>query len=470
MHELIGTLDVPAIPRDQCTLLTTSADALRQCAAILGGEGAPTPDPTAVEQARHDDLETLHRPLATAFAARDHGGSGDDVADAIRASSQARIVSKATLAVVASTNAMRDVAAAPPDGDRHGPLARAGRVMAAHVRLDSVVFQSSLRSGIGLGLAVAIALGGGLSHAFWVALGTLTALRSNAAGTGSTIVHAVTGTVIGFVVSGVVVTITGNGVLWVLLPVVTFLAAYTPSAVGFTVGQASFTVFVVVLFNLLEPSGWAPGKARVLDIAIGCAVGLVVSIVLWPRGASGALRRDAEAAIAAASGAFAAAARRLFPGDERTDPVATARLRLAAAAAGERADEALGTYLTERGSRLLAPEDAWALVTTGLALRLAADAVDDLPPIAPGERRRVTNGHTFIADADRAAARIGGRATGRAVDVPDSGSTRRAAVVAAIDDLDPADPASVDTAVTIGRFAAWLDRLDALAGRLHVGR
>ena len=30
----------------------------------------------------------------------------------------------------------------------------------------------------------------------------------------------------------------------------------TPSAVGFVVGQASFTVFVVVLFNLQQPSGW----------------------------------------------------------------------------------------------------------------------------------------------------------------------------------------------------------------------
>ena len=36
-----------------------------------------------------------------------------------------------------------------------------------------------------------------------------------------------------------------------------FLAAYTPGAVNFVVGQASFTVFVVVLFNILRPRGLA---------------------------------------------------------------------------------------------------------------------------------------------------------------------------------------------------------------------
>ncbi len=61
-----------------------------------------------------------------------------------------------------------------------------------------------------------------------------------------------------------------------LLPIVVFLAAYTPGAVNFVVGQAGFTVFVVVLFNILVPEGWRTGLVRVQDIAIGAGISVAV--------------------------------------------------------------------------------------------------------------------------------------------------------------------------------------------------
>jgi hypothetical protein len=42
-------------------------------------------------------------------------------------------------------------------------------------------------------------------------------------------------------------------------------------------------------------------------------------------------------------------------------------------------------------------------------------------------------------------------------------------VTAALEELDPADPTAVDAAVTVGRFGAWLDRIDVLAARLGAG-
>jgi uncharacterized membrane protein YccC len=71
---------------------------------------------------------------------------------------------------------------------------------------------------------------------------------------------------------------------------VAFLAAYVPTAVSFLVGQAAFTLFVVVLFDLLQPQGWRLGLVRVEDIALGVGVSLVVAVLLWPRGARGQLR------------------------------------------------------------------------------------------------------------------------------------------------------------------------------------
>ncbi len=64
----------------------------------------------------------------------------------------------------------------------------------AHLRPDSVLFRNALRIGLGLGVAIGVAVAGDLPHAFWVGLGTLTALRSNALGTGFTVLQAMAGT------------------------------------------------------------------------------------------------------------------------------------------------------------------------------------------------------------------------------------------------------------------------------------
>jgi hypothetical protein len=50
----------------------------------------------------------------------------------------------------------------------------------------------------------------------------------------------------------------------------------------FAVGQVAFTVAVVVMFNVLQPVGWTLGLLRVQDVAMGCAVSLVVGVLFWP--------------------------------------------------------------------------------------------------------------------------------------------------------------------------------------------
>src|SRR6202012_5642271 len=74
--------------------------------------------------------------------------------------------------------------------------------------------------------------------------------------------------------------------LWIAMPIAVFIAIYTPGTAAFLAGQAAFTITVVVLFNLLAPAGWTIGLLRVQDVAIGCAVSLVVGVLFWPRGAS----------------------------------------------------------------------------------------------------------------------------------------------------------------------------------------
>src|SRR6202046_4344053 len=211
---------------------------------------------------------------------------------------------------------------------------------------------------VALAAAVAVAKLTDVEHAFWVVLGTLSVLRTSAAATGATAWRALAGTAAGFILAaGLMIGIgTSPLALWIAFPLAVLVAAYAPGTAPFIVGQAAFTVTVVVLFNLLAPAGWRVGLLRVEDVAIGCAVSVIVGILFWPRGASSvvgdnladAFRCGAGFLVEAASWALGVSEQR--PGG--TD---------AATAAGTRLDAALRGYLAEQGSKRLAKDDLWVL-------------------------------------------------------------------------------------------------------------
>ena len=91
-----------------------------------------------------------------------------------------------------------------------GPLSAAHERAGAHVERHSLWLQNSVRGAVGLGLAVLVANLTGVQHAFWVVLGTLSVLRSNALSTGENVLRGLLGTVAGFVVGGVLVVLIGT--------------------------------------------------------------------------------------------------------------------------------------------------------------------------------------------------------------------------------------------------------------------
>jgi Fusaric acid resistance protein-like len=171
-------------------------------------------------------------------------------------------------------------------------LRRAAELVRTHAVPTSAWLQDSLRAGIALGAAVLIAGLASLGHGFWVALGALAVLRSNAFDTGRSAAEAALGTALGFVLSSVFFAVVGlnRPALWVATIAGSFLAAYLPQVAGFVAGQAAFTVFVVCLFNLVAPTGWQTGLVRIEDILIGASVSLGVALVFWPRRAVDLLR------------------------------------------------------------------------------------------------------------------------------------------------------------------------------------
>jgi uncharacterized membrane protein YccC len=298
--------------------------------------------------------------------------------------------------------ALRAAGADAPELDWPAPGSRPGRTMLRaieqrvreHGSVASVWFQNSLRGAVGLAIGVYIAQTTGVQHGFWVVLGTLSVLRSNALGTGRSILSALAGTAVGLVVgAGLVIAIgTHDGVLWAVLPVAVLLAAYAPRAISFAVGQAGFTVFVLVLFNLLAPVGWRVGLVRAEDVAIGLAISLVVGLLFWPRGTAALVRQDLAVAYERAADYLAAAARQLIEGRPAEDTAPAAR---AAAVAGRRLDEAFRQYLSERSATRVNPEDIAELVSGASRVRRAAESLTVLARMADGDARLDHCGHNL---------------------------------------------------------------------------
>src|SRR5206468_2103997 len=126
-------------------------------------------------------------------------------------------------------------------------------------------------------------------------------------------------------------------VLWLLLPVAILIAGIAP-AISFTAGQAGFTVTLLILFNIISPAGWEVGLVRVEDVAIGCAVSLLVGALFWPRGAAGALRQGLADAYAACTAYLRKAAESGTGVDDVARTTDEAAVR--AAAAARRLDDA----------------------------------------------------------------------------------------------------------------------------------
>src|SRR5258707_9113087 len=168
--------------------------------------------------------------------------------------------------------------------------------MRAHLEAPSTVLQDSLRIAIGLALAVFVARSLGISHAFWVVLGTIQVLRSTALGTGRTVILAVVGNAIGVIVGGLFVVLAGNhpAIMWTAFPIAVFGAAYAATTIGLAASQAAFSILLIIVFNLISPAGWQVGLVRIEDLLVGAFISLVVGVLLWPRGA----RRDLAHALA----------------------------------------------------------------------------------------------------------------------------------------------------------------------------
>jgi uncharacterized membrane protein YccC len=266
-----------------------------------------------------------------------------------------------------------------------------------YLRTRSVTVINSLRTGLALALAVVVTLVLPVQNALWVVLGALSVLRSSAAGTRTTVVRAITGTLIGFVIGTTVIAVVGVNpvVLWALLPLATFGSTYVLTVGSFVASQAMFTMQVLIVFNLMRPIGWQIGLIRVEDVVLGALVGLAVSMLLWPGGAKAALQRAVDDAVSACSRYLAAAVNGVTRGASPQTRQAVTDLGAAALTAARTQGDAVRVYLSETAGA----SDAAELEGAGRIprLRTTADLIADIVPPPPGvypHTRKVLEQHT----------------------------------------------------------------------------
>jgi uncharacterized membrane protein YccC len=394
------TIDGPTTDQwvERSSRLTTAlARELELCAVGLESDGRELPDPEPVEAAKREFGLAADRHFADLAA---DGRPVDELGDfaawlfvlqqlswgVVLASVHCRVIYGASLAA-SPVSERSPLVQVLTDGPWMAKWIRRAR---RNLTFRSVHLQNSLRLATGLALA-RLAVGEfDLQHGFWVGFATLVVLKTSASGTRSTVVQAVVGTTIGFGVSTVLITSFGVDALVysILLPVVVFAAFYLPSTISFVAGQTFFTLVIVVLFNLLKPSGWSVGLVRLEDVLIGAIIGLVIGVAIWPRGASAELARVSGRLIEAGGTYATATIGHLVEGDGdagAAPEVGAQPLDGQVGVAAVEAEDVFSQYLGEP-HQSNAPVMAWASVMAAAHQLWFGVSVVVLTPVATGAR------------------------------------------------------------------------------------
>lgn len=265
------------------------------------------------------------------------------------------------------------------------PIAHPWRDLASQVSLRSPWMRLALRTGVGLALAALVVELMGLSHGFWVLLGVIATLRMDGVSTLKTSMLALAGTFAGALVGYGLLAAEGThpSLMWIGFVLIIFLAVYTQATTAYIIGQAAFSLFVIVAFTL---ANWPPdlGVAveRFEDIAYGAAISVVVALLMWPRGVLEGLRSNVAEAITRANAVLVGAVTDLVDGGHRV----TSRELIESSSAFSRSEEVVEVSLSSKNADAVVHANAWQVVVDNLRTltvggHLVAGWSSDRPPV-----------------------------------------------------------------------------------------
>lgn len=324
-------------------LVRQTADCTAAAAAWLRGEG-PLPDTGRVSEA------------LTEFRVARMNNNPDGIApDRLRLGALALALGEWTKTLIFAIRIAAGERPGHPDptpeSARPGPFWYAYRKTPAlywhrlreNLTPRSVAFQGALRLAAALAVARLLAGEFDLSHGFWVLLTILTVLRTSAAETRSALRPALVGTVGGSLVAAVLL-IGGihPTVYAIVLPFVMIIGFAAGPLLGLGWSQALFTLVITFVFAQVSPVDWRLAEARVLDVLVGAAIGVLIGLFAWPRGGGGELHRATSTFLTAAAGVIRETVAVMARGQQPGAAMPTARL------AGQLGDASFALYQSER--------------------------------------------------------------------------------------------------------------------------
>jgi len=393
-----------------CAIKLAGAELLDDGAVLTGG-AADEPSGLPAARRRLDTAREELRRDSAPLAGSGAGGAGNGLVSALDPGFRAQELSFATasivdtlaLAAAARRRTWWELLLGRGAAGLPASLMSARARLGAHLQRESVWLHNSLRAAAALGLAILLIETVRIEHSFWVVFGTLAILRSSALSTGQDAVRALAGTAIGLVVGGTLTALLGadTTAYWIALPPAVLFAGLAPAAISFAAGQAGFTIVLLIVYGIIAPAGWTTGLVRVEDVAIGSAVSVVVGALLWPRGAAAQLGQALSKAYADAGRTLHTAIEAGLASDEGSAATATAAAD-ASAASARRLDDALRTFLADRGAKHVSLADITTLVNGVTVLRLTATAIAGLwVDAAPPRRDRPSAARDDVLAAGR---------------------------------------------------------------------
>ena len=160
-------------------------------------------------------------------------------------------------------------------------------------------------------------------------------------------------------------------------------------------------MMVLIIFNLIVPTGWSVGLIRVEDVVVGAWSGIAVSVLLWPRGARRRCPRRSTTPVAVGAKFLTAAVLRVTRGasEDATDRVIA--LSHDGLEASRMVDDAVRQYLSESGGATDVRAPVVRAANRAIRLRAAAELIADVvpPPLGVYARTRaVLEAHAEAAD------------------------------------------------------------------------
>lgn len=444
---------------ETAALIHSSADTLDQLAASLDRTSQEAPTSARVAQLWGQQWHTAVLSLGD-------GSTGEPAARVARVWSAFPDRAMAISVVRLTILVRRVLRLAPEDLHEAGhtipepPTAHPLRELADQATFRSPWLRAALRTGVALALATLVVEIMGIAHGFWVVLGVVATLRLDGIATLKTSLLAVVGTFAGATLGWVILDLEGSRplLLWIAFVLITFLAVYTQATTAYAIGQAAFSLFVIVAFSLVN---WPPqletASQRFTDILIGAGISVVVALLMWPRGVTAGLIGNVSSAIHQGTRLLSDAVADLVRGADRVTPESLHEM----SSAFLRSKEVVEVSLSSRAPGAIERARAWEdvidhLRTLTVSAHLIADWSHDGPPIAqviPSFASPLeADCASAVAAWDRTASEVDGHPAGNVPQEPDFIDE----VEALVADVDLSDQGVADRVVSAIWTHGWL--------------